>query len=94
MVKRTKGSPNAETGVRQWEKYSGTMALWATFSESVVRLDISNEMDMIPTTAALRIDVARTVETTVRLYDGSSEIDISAATIKAIVFFIFLLLFS
>ena len=67
VIKRTKGSPNAETGVRQWEKYSGTMALWATFSESVVRLDISNEMDMIPTTAALRIDVARTVETTVRL---------------------------
>ena len=49
---------------------------------NTVRLDINNEMDMIPTTAALRIDVARTVETTVRLFDGATEVDISTATIS------------
>lgn len=33
VSKRTKASPNAETGVRQWEKYSGSMAQWANWSE-------------------------------------------------------------
>jgi hypothetical protein len=50
--------------------------------DNMVRLDINNEMDMIPTTAALRIDTARTVETVVRLFDGATEVDISAATIS------------
>lgn len=49
---------------------------------NAIRLDISNEMDMIPTTAALRIDTARTVETTVRLFDGATEVDISSATVS------------
>ena len=49
---------------------------------NAVRLDISNEMDMISTTAALRIDTARTVETTVRLFDGATEVDISSATVS------------
>lgn len=87
VIKRTKADPDPETGERIWHKYGegpseGRMSLWTTYSENAVRLDISNEMDMIPTTSALRIDTARTVETTVRLYDGSSEIDISAATVS------------
>ena len=49
---------------------------------NAVRLAISTEMDMIPTTAALRIDTARTVETTVRLFDGATEVDISSATVS------------
>ena len=34
VIKRTKGSPNAETGKREWEEYRGTMSLWANFSEN------------------------------------------------------------
>lgn len=37
VCKRTKAAPNAETGARQWEKYSGAMALWANFSESITK---------------------------------------------------------
>ena len=49
--------------------------------ENAVRLDIDNEMDTVPTTSSLRIDVARTVETVVHLYDGVTEVDISGATL-------------
>lgn len=50
--------------------------------ENAVRIDISNEMDMIPTTTARLISAARTVETIVRLFDGSSEVNISTATLS------------
>ena len=76
VAKRTKGSPNAETGVRQWEKYSGTMALWSNFSENTMRLDLDNEMDMVMTDSALKISAARTVQTIVRFYDGAKEISL------------------
>ena len=64
----------------QWSGW-GDPVIIDRYARNTVRLDISNEMDMIPTTAALRIDVARTVETVVRLYDGATEVDISGATL-------------
>ena len=42
-----------------------------------IRLDISNEMDTIFTNSAGVIQLARTVETIVHLYDGATEVDIS-----------------
>ena len=87
VIKRTMADPDGESGERIWHKYGegqyeGRMSLWATYSENTIRLDISNEMDMIHTTSALLIDTARTVETIVQLYDGSTEVDISAATMS------------
>ena len=79
VCKRTKGSPNAETGVRQWQQYSGTMALWSTFSESVVRLDLSNEMDMVPTDDKGKTLEKRVVTTVARLFDGAKEIKLDQA---------------
>ncbi len=33
VATRTKAAPDAQTGKRQWEKYSGTMALWSNYSQ-------------------------------------------------------------
>ena len=38
VAKRSKAAPNAQTGVRQWEKYSGTMALWSNFAKSITKI--------------------------------------------------------
>ena len=35
---RRKTAPNAETGERTWEKYSGTMLLWHNFAESILKV--------------------------------------------------------
>lgn len=82
VAKRSKAAPDAD-GKRAWNKYpAAAMSLWANFSESVVRLDISNEMDSVLTDSTGKIIAARTVETVVHLYDGASEVDISNATIS------------
>lgn len=49
--------------------------------ENAVRLDLSNEMDMVQTDSALKVTTARTVETIARLYDGAGEVDISGTTL-------------
>lgn len=49
--------------------------------DNSVRLDISNEMDTVPTDSTGKITAARTVETVVRLYDGAEEVNISAASL-------------
>lgn len=49
--------------------------------ENAIRLDLSNEMDMVQTDSALKVTTARTVETIVRLYDGAGEVDISDTTL-------------
>ena len=77
VAKRTKGSPNAETGVRQWEKYSGTMALWATFSENVVRCDLDNENDSMLYSSAKGL-ISGSVVTTGYLYDGQTDVSSKA----------------
>ena len=80
VAKRTKAAPNAETGKRSWEKYTGEMKLWSTYAS--LRLDIDNEMDTVPTDSTGKIIADRTVETVVHLYDGASEVDISAASLS------------
>ena len=50
--------------------------------DNAVRLDIDNESDMVQTDSEGKIMAARTIETTVHLYDGRNEINISAATIS------------
>lgn len=49
--------------------------------ENAIRLDLSNEMDMVQTDSALKVTTARTVETIARLYDGAGEVDISDTTL-------------
>ena len=49
--------------------------------ENAIRLDLSNEMDMVQTDSALKVTTARTVETIARLYDGAGEVDISGTTL-------------
>ena len=83
VAKRTMASPNAESGKRVWKTYYDSvgspykMSRWNT--HVTLRLDISNEMDSVQTDSTGKISAARTVETVVHLYDGSAEIDISAA---------------
>ena len=79
VMQRTMGDPDAETGERQWHKYGegqtdGKMSLWATFSESTIRLDLSNEMDMVQTDDKGLVTAERVVTTVVRLFDGTTEI--------------------
>jgi len=50
--------------------------------ESSVRLGIDNGMDTVPTDSTGKIIAARTVETIVHLYDGASEVDISAVELS------------
>lgn len=82
VMKRTKGSPDAETGARQWEQYGGDttekckMSKFSTFAENAIRLDTDNDMDMVQTDSTGKITKTRTVSTIVRLYDGANEIDI------------------
>ena len=88
VVKRSKTAPDAD-GRRAWTKFTGEngdykMSLWANWSkdgENVVRLDISNEMDMLQTDSTGKILAGRTVNTVVHLYDGGTEVDISDKTI-------------
>lgn len=83
VAKRVMGDPNTETGERRWNKYNerigiagGEMSQWSTYTENSVRLDLSNEMDMLQTDKTGRPVVARTVTTVARLFDGTSEIQI------------------
>ncbi len=50
--------------------------------QNVSTLDIDNEFDMVPTDSTGRITEARTIETIIRLYDGSTEIDISNVNVN------------
>ena len=34
VAKRTKGAPDAQTGKREWQRYSGAMALWANYNKA------------------------------------------------------------
>lgn len=82
VAKRTKAAASKETGNyghRDWEKYSGTMARWSTYS--TLRLDITNEIDSVHTDSAGKITAARTVETVVHLYDGATEVAMNAVTV-------------
>ena len=49
---------------------------------NVSTLDIDNEYDMVQTTSSSVVNGAQTKSTIVRLYDGSTEVDISAETIS------------
>ena len=64
----------------QWSGW-GDPVIIDRYAQNSVRLDIDNEMDMVATDSTGQITAARTVETVVRLYDGSKEVDISAATL-------------
>ena len=92
VAKRNKAAAASKTagetqGQRQWKSYyectadnSHKMSKWSTYS--TLRLDIDNEMDMIPTESDNKISAARTVQTVVHFYDGSTEVNISAATLS------------
>ena len=83
VAKRTKGAANTDTGVRTWEKYSGTMSLWNHYAENAIRLDLDNEMDSVQTDSQGKILSAREVSTVIRLWDGATEVDISAVDFTA-----------
>jgi hypothetical protein len=77
VSKRTKAAPattGASQGQRQWEKYSGKMALWSHYGDSNIRLDLSNEMDMVQTDANGLVTEERIITTIARLFDGTTEI--------------------
>lgn len=68
-------------GHRDWKSYyecmtDHKMSRWSTYT--TLRLDIDNEMDMVPTDSTGKVTAARTVKTKVRLYDGGTEVNISA----------------
>lgn len=88
VAKRTMTAPStaaADYGRRKWKSYYASvgtpykLSKWSTYS--TLRLDIDNEMDMVPTESTGYIRAAHTVETVVRLYDGATEIDLSGAAV-------------
>ena len=94
VAKRTMGSPSTATanlGHRDWKSYyecvekgSGSskthnMSLWSNLAESSVRLDLSNEMDMVPTDDKGKTLEKRVVTTVARLFDGAKEIKLDPA---------------
>lgn len=80
VAKRTMAAPNAESGQRVWKTYYASvgspykMSPWSNYAENSMRLDLSNEMDMVQTDSTGKILAARTVETLVHFYDGAKEI--------------------
>lgn len=72
VAMRKKSAPASGTGIRQWNKYSGAMALWSNFAENSVRIDLDNEADMVQTDSAGKVKAPRTVTTRARIYDGAS----------------------
>ena len=72
VAKRTKGAANTDTGVRTWEKYSGTMSLWNNWADNAVRIDLDNQADLISLDAEGKVRFARTITTKARIYDGGS----------------------
>lgn len=72
VAKRTKGPANTDTGVRTWEKYSGTMSLWNNWADNAVHIDLDNQADLISLDAEGKVRFARTITTKARIYDGGS----------------------
>lgn len=82
IAKRTMATPDAESGKRVWKSYYASvgspykMSPWSNYAENAMRLDLSNEMDMVQTDSTGKITAARTVETIVHFYDGAKEVSI------------------
>lgn len=62
-----------DLGVRQWTKYSGTMALWAKFTESTIRVDLDNENDSMLYSSSKGL-VSGYVNSTASLFDGQKDV--------------------
>ena len=82
VIKRTKADPDPTTGERLWHKYGegqyeGRMALWATYSENAVRLDLDNENDSMLYSSAKGL-ISGNVTTTGTLFDGMSDVSSQA----------------
>ena len=75
VAKRSKGSPDAN-GVRSWEKYSGTMSLWAKWGESSVHLELDNEYDSIIYIKGVKFNL---VTVKARLYEGTEQKSIDSS---------------
>ena len=89
-LKRVMTPANAETGKRTWRCYGGTAAgqtqemdLWNHYAENAISLDLDNEMDSVQTDSQGKILSAREVSTVIRLWDGATEVDISAVDFTA-----------
>lgn len=86
VAKRTMAAADDKTGTRVWKSYYESvgspykLSKWSTYSS--LRLDIDNEMDMVPTESDGTVKAAYTVSTVVHLYDGATEIDLSGTTIS------------
>lgn len=78
VAKRSKGEPDIDSGARIWHKYSGTMSLWSTFTENVVRLDLDNENDSMLYSSSKGL-VSGHVVTTGYLFDGQRDVSAYAA---------------
>lgn len=66
-----------DLGVREWVKYSGTMALWAKFTESTIRVDLDNENDSMLYSSSKGL-VSGYVNSTATLFDGQKDVSGSA----------------
>ena len=67
-----------DLGVRQWTKYSGTMALWAKFTESTIRVDLDNENDSMLYSSSKGL-VSGNVVSTATLFDGQKDVSSQAS---------------
>ena len=73
VAQRSKGAADAKTGKRSWNKYSGTMSLWAKYGESAVHLELDNEYDSIIYIKGVPFNL---VSLKARLFDGTTQMSI------------------
>lgn len=67
-----------DLGVREWTKYSGTMSLWAKFTESTIRVDLDNENDSMLYSSSKGL-VSGNVVSTATLFDGQKDVSSQAS---------------
>jgi hypothetical protein len=67
-----------DLGVREWTKYSGTMALWSKFTESTIRVDLDNENDSMLYSSSKGL-VSGNVVSTATLFDGQKDVSSQAS---------------
>jgi hypothetical protein len=86
VMKRTKGLPNAESGKRNWNKYTEgeQMTIWNNLAENAIRMDLSNEMDVVKTDSNGKVDADADIVTVVRVFDGSQAATIGNPVVDAI----------
>ena len=70
-IKREKGTADSN-GHRSWPVYSGTMTLHNNWAANAIRLDLTNQTDLVSLDSDGKVRFDRTVETKARIYDGGT----------------------